>query len=51
MLQNLRARIRHCLHRAAEVRQRAEEVTDQGLRDEFLAVAERWALLARSERA
>ena len=48
MLANLSEQIRDCLERAEECARKAETITDPGLRDDFLHLAERWRSLARS---
>jgi hypothetical protein len=48
MLTNLSEQIRDCLERADECARKADIITDPGLRDDFLRLAERWRSLARS---
>jgi PAS domain S-box-containing protein len=48
MLQSLSKRIQLCYERAAEARQRAEEMRDARQKADFLNAERRWLLLARS---
>jgi PAS domain S-box-containing protein len=48
MLQSLSKRIQLCYERAAEARQRAEEMRDARQKADFLNTERRWLLLARS---
>lgn len=48
MLQNLGEQVRLCYERAAEARERADEMHDPDAKTDFLNMEKRWLLLARS---
>ena len=48
MLQKLSEQIRACYERAAEAHGKAEESADPALKADFLALEQRWLVLARS---
>ena len=48
LLQKLGDHIEACLKRAASAERRAAEVTDPGLKADYLALAAQWTHLARS---
>ena len=48
MLQKLEDHIKACLKRGADAERRAAEVTDPGLKADYLALAAQWTHLARS---
>lgn len=48
MLQNLSDHIKTCVENAAKAERRAEEVSDPGLKADYLALAAQWTHLARS---
>jgi PAS domain S-box-containing protein len=48
MLQKLSEQIQACYERAAEAKRRAEESADAALKADFLALEQRWLVLARS---
>jgi hypothetical protein len=48
LLHNLSERVRLCYERAAEARERAESLPDPEAKADFLAMEQRWLLLARS---